>query len=29
MLAQVYTLQGKEKEAADALENAQKFTPIE
>jgi tetratricopeptide (TPR) repeat protein len=29
MLAQVYTLQGKEKEAADALSNAQKYTPTE
>jgi len=29
MLAQVYTLQGREKEAADALEKAQKFTPSE
>ncbi|MGY5858863.1 MAG: tetratricopeptide repeat protein [Candidatus Thorarchaeota archaeon] len=29
MLAQVYTLQGKEKEAADALANAQKYTPTE
>jgi len=29
MLAQVYTLQGKEKESADALANAQKYTPTE
>ena len=29
MLAQVYALQGKEKEAADALVNAQKYTPTE
>ncbi|MHA1135764.1 MAG: tetratricopeptide repeat protein [Candidatus Thorarchaeota archaeon] len=29
MLAQVYTLQGKDKESADALDNAQKYTPAE
>lgn len=29
MLAQVYTLQGKEKEASEALANAQKYTPAE
>ncbi|TFG94323.1 tetratricopeptide repeat protein [Candidatus Thorarchaeota archaeon] len=29
MLAQVYTLQGNEKEAAEALANAQKYTPTE